>query len=287
MQKESYYVISNPSVQEKDDLQILFSGYSQTKPGHAIGPRVLDYYLIHYVEAGRGTFSVHGDSYTLSKGDCFIIEPEQLVGYAADLDEPWFYRWIACRGSKVMPILISAGYSAGNPVISFGENKTISRQFKNIIEALQKKRTSVNLEALGHFYLLLAQFQEALFLPNHVYLEKMSEQERKIKQAIHYLTTQYSEAMSIEMLADNLGYNRAYLSQIFKQYTGLSPVTFLLQIRLNKAKLLLRERKELTVAQVASSVGFEDPLHFSKQFKKLHGVSPNEYRKMIIRMEPT
>jgi AraC-like DNA-binding protein len=85
------------------------------------------------------------------------------------------------------------------------------------------------------------------------------------------------------MMAESLGYNRAYLSRLFKQHTKITPVTFLLKLRIDKARLLLRERLELTVEQIASSVGFHDPLYFSKQFRRWYGVSPTEYREQMKR----
>ncbi len=66
----------------------------------------------------------------------------------------------------------------------------------------------------------------------------------------------------MEMMAENLGYNRAYLSKLFKEHTGITPVTFLLRLRLDNARRMLRERLELTVEQIAFSVGFRDPLYF-------------------------
>ncbi|UUZ80048.1 AraC family transcriptional regulator [Paenibacillus sp. P26] len=93
-----------------------------------------------------------------------------------------------------------------------------------------------------------------------------------MEQAIRWLTLQYYQPISIEQMAQSLGYHRTHLSKMFKQHTGLSPMNFLLKIRMERAKLLLLE--PLTIEQVASSVGFSDPLYFSKQFKKWYGRSP-------------
>ncbi|MED4599917.1 AraC family transcriptional regulator, partial [Paenibacillus validus] len=103
-----------------------------------------------------------------------------------------------------------------------------------------------------------------------------------VRQALQYLSAQYAEPITIELMAETLGYNRAYLSTLFKEHTGVSPVTFLLRLRLDKARRLLRERPELTVEQIASSVGFQDPLHFSKQFKRQYQTSPSEYRRSLL-----
>ncbi|MBW7457649.1 helix-turn-helix domain-containing protein, partial [Paenibacillus sepulcri] len=70
----------------------------------------------------------------------------------------------------------------------------------------------------------------------------------------------------------------------FKQHTGMTPVTFLLKLRLDKARQLLRERQELTTQQIAASVGLQDPLYFSKQFRRFYGLSPSAYREEMRRV---
>ncbi|MNP15401.1 HTH-type transcriptional regulator YesS [compost metagenome] len=110
-----------------------------------------------------------------------------------------------------------------------------------------------------------------------------SQVQRTVKQMILYMSTQFAHPVSIEQMCDSLGYNRAYLSRIFKKETGLSPVTYLLKLRIDKSRQLLRERPELSIEQIASSVGLTDALYFSRQFKRFCGVSPSVYRHQIDR----
>ncbi|WP_312729295.1 helix-turn-helix transcriptional regulator, partial [Enterococcus sp.] len=65
-----------------------------------------------------------------------------------------------------------------------------------------------------------------------------------------------------------------YLSKIFKEATGVSPINYLIEIRLKRAKDMLKN-DNLTIKEVASAVGYQDAYHFSKSFKKLYGVSPS------------
>lgn len=95
---DSYSVNSQTSPQLTPGMFVLFSGESQTKPLHKLGPKVYDYYLIHYVISGKGRFHCRGCDIPLSTGDSFLIEPEQLVSYISDEKDPWHYRWIAFSG---------------------------------------------------------------------------------------------------------------------------------------------------------------------------------------------
>jgi AraC-like DNA-binding protein len=280
---ESYYVISNPFPDQESDLLVLFTGESQTKPAHQLGPKVYDYYLIHHIIAGKGRFTIQGREVELGAGDSFIIKPEQLVSYISDDEEPWHYRWIAFRGSQAAELVATTGIPAQQTILHTGKRRQVPVIFRQIGRAFHEKKAGSHLKANGYLHLLLAEFSEALAPSSPLGDVPHTESERIIAQAIHYLSTQYAEPITIEMMAESLGYNRAYLSRLFKQYTKITPVTFLLKLRIDKARLLLRERLELTVEQIASSVGFHDPLYFSKQFRRWYGVSPTEYRDQMKR----
>jgi len=286
--KTTYRVISNPCP-DSSELLVLFTGHSQTKPMHRLGPKVFDYWLIHYVESGFGTFTCEGKTYSLRRGDSFIIFPGVLVSYESDRQSPWAYRWIAFKGEAVERLMAATGFSLSMPTVR-SERSGIGGWFERVKKVFQEKPSGVNLWASGYLQLLLAEYAEAIHSSmEHDAWENGNDDDigasdmkgsgvTLARQAIHYLSMQYAEPVTIENMAESLGYNRAYLSRVFRQHTGVNPVTFLLQLRLDRARRLLRERLELTIEQVASSVGFQDALYFSKQFRRKYGESPSEYR---------
>jgi YesN/AraC family two-component response regulator len=71
-----------------------------------------------------------------------------------------------------------------------------------------------------------------------------------------------------------------YISRIFKEVTGESPINYLIKIRLAKAKELLEKDDSSNVKAIGTAVGYDDVYHFSKLFKKYYGISPLNYRKM-------
>ncbi|MEK8130684.1 AraC family transcriptional regulator [Paenibacillus filicis] len=282
--KDSYYVVSNPSAPgDEHGLVVLFAGNSQTKPGHKPGPKVVDYYLLHHVLSGRGTYTCADREYELGAGDTFLIEPDTLVQYTADTEIPWHYRWIAFRGESAPGLLSQTGLGSRQLVVRTPRNRRIPALFRQVQEAFQTRAAGASLQAAGCLHLAMAEFARALQPVEPGQPAAESGGARVVQQALHYLSAQYAEPITIELMAEALGYNRAYLSTLFKSHTGVSPVTFLLRLRLDKARHLLRERPELTVEQVASSVGFQDPLHFSKQFKRHYQTSPTDYRLSLLR----
>lgn len=288
MTKETYSVVSNPipipaSADTSPPLHVLFSGESQTKPGHRLGPKVYDFYLMHLILSGKGTFSLNGVRYELGAGDTFLIQPEQIVSYESDPADPWRYRWIAFAGTTASELVESAGFQQDQPVVSLKDIRKAALLYRNVYLTFRSAKSSASVQAAGWLHLLLALYQDHRASGEGEAGLLRQDHEDIQRQVIHYLNTQYSHPVSIEQMAEALGYNRAYLSRAFKRKTGLSPVSFLLKLRLDKAKLMLRERPELTVEQISASVGLQDALYFSKQFRKQFGHSPTAYRQDILK----
>ncbi|WP_438447931.1 AraC family transcriptional regulator [Gorillibacterium sp. sgz5001074] len=275
----NYTVAINPHPARGGELGILFSGYSQTSHDHRVGPLVHDHYLLHFVLSGRGTYYCAGNSYPVGKGGAFMIFPGELVRYDADPAEPWEYRWIGMRGRQADELLGRLGITPHRPVMDVPYSNRTAGLFKRIEQVLRKGGPACDLEAGGWTRLALAELVQGRAGDLKRGLEPTSEIKRQVEQAVRWLTLQYAQPISIEHMAQNLGYHRTHLSKMFKRETGMSPMEFLLQIRMERAKLLLAE--PLTVEQVAASVGYTDPLYFSKQFKRSCGQSPTEYRRSL------
>ncbi|KAF1296239.1 AraC family transcriptional regulator [Enterococcus sp. JM4C] len=96
-----------------------------------------------------------------------------------------------------------------------------------------------------------------------------------VNHAVYYLENHHNQEITLEQLADILYVSPTHLSKIFKEATGVSPINYLIQVRLKHAKELLKN-DQLTIRDVAQAVGYQDAYHFSKLFKKYYGVSPSQ-----------
>ncbi|WP_138753184.1 AraC family transcriptional regulator [Paenibacillus sinopodophylli] len=265
----------------KDEMSVLFAGKGQPVSGHFIGPAVHDYFLIHIVLEGEGVFETLGKAYTCVVGDAFVIFPDILVKYEGSKINPWTYTWVGFSGEVVESALRSIGITPDNAVIRECSLPVIQRMIRSIRKSMDKKNSPAlgNMEASGWLRLLLHELggkhigglEQESIPESHSY--------RQIDQAIRLMTLQYGQQLSIEGIARTLGYHRAHLTRLFKEATGLPPMQYLLKVRMKKAEELLRT--ELTVAQIATSVGYNDPLFFTKQFRKWSGQSPTSFRKSL------
>lgn len=103
----------------------------------------------------------------------------------------------------------------------------------------------------------------------------------RLKQAVQliitYIENNYAQEITIEQLATTHFVSPTYLSKIFKEVTGVSPINYLILIRLQQAYQLL-VTEEYPIKEVARAVGYEDAYHFSKSFKKQYGIAPSAVR---------
>ncbi len=121
-------------------------------------------------------------------------------------------------------------------------------------------------------------------LETHGLKISIAEKEKKtlVNNIIYYLEKHHTEEVSLETLSETMYISPTYISRVFKEETGNSPINYLINIRLNRAKEML-ETNQVTVKEAAETVGYQDAYYFSKLFKKHYGKSPSEFAKKISR----
>ena len=261
------------------DLKVYQYGYEECAPNHSYGPANRDHFLLHFISSGKGTFRSKNKSYALSAGQGFLICPGIVTSYSADENEPWTYSWIGFSGTNAEYYLSRAGLSSENPVFSYENTEEFHKIFAELL-LLDRNKISDQVRMIGYIYMLLALMMEnslTLALEGKAFF---SSKEEYVKNAVLYLQTNFSRKVTVQETADYLGLNRSYLGVIFKEITGLTPQEFLVDFRIDKAKKLLLD-KSMSIGDVSRSVGYDDPLTFSKLFKKKVGISLNSYRKTL------
>ena len=98
--------------------------------------------------------------------------------------------------------------------------------------------------------------------------------------ARRYFNEHYNEQISIEDYAQSRNMSVSWFQRSFKQIVNYSPMQYILTIRMNNAASLL-ESTDYSMAEISAIVGYDNPLYFSRLFKKQKGVSPSEYRKLV------
>jgi AraC family transcriptional regulator len=102
--------------------------------------------------------------------------------------------------------------------------------------------------------------------------------ERQLQRLLEFIREHLSEPLSLEALAQQVGFSPSYFARVFNQAMGASPHQFVLRARLQRAQQLL-EQTELPLAQVAAACGFADQSHLTQVFKEQLGCTPRAYRR--------
>lgn len=260
------------------DVSLNFFGYENCSPGYSYGPSIREIYVLHYITHGQGRFYYQNNVINLREGDFFLLKPNELTFYQADDKNPWSYYWLGLGGTKIADYF---RYSRINELTYWKNSQScdtqkIAEQLITLAEtANQSKGHNSHLHLLGRIYELLFQLSQAY--PSQDTSNYQSSYQLYLD-AKHMIDTRYLMTdLSIQSIADTLSINRSYLTTIFKEYQQQSPKEYLLHIRMHRAKQLLESTKE-SIKVIAFSVGFSDPLYFSKAFKKFWHCSPREMR---------
>jgi two-component system response regulator YesN len=124
-------------------------------------------------------------------------------------------------------------------------------------------------------------FREAVLrLCQQLKLKRKGKVKDPVEEAKTYIEQHLAAEVSLEEVAEMLGLNPSYFSQLFKQTTGETFVHYRTRRRMEKAKKLL-ESPHYRITDISCEVGFSDHPHFTKTFKKVTGFSPSEYRHML------
>jgi transcriptional regulator GlxA family with amidase domain len=98
-----------------------------------------------------------------------------------------------------------------------------------------------------------------------------------LERAIRYLEARADGRIRVAELAAIVGVSPSHLTALFRESTGGGPAAFHTSLKMARARTLL-DTSSSSISEVARTVGYDDPLYFSRQFRRLHGVSPSEYR---------
>lgn len=237
----------------------------------------LDYQLL-YVASGKAHFYFSGEEKIISAGNMVLYRPneEQRYYYYA-AEQPEIY-WVHFTGNNVKNILRKYGITDDTRVIYSGVSMEYKRLYLSMIQELQMKREDYE-ELLVHYFmqLLISIHRQILVKPRKKNLMLMDEMDR----AVDYFREHYNEAISIEAYAADHNISVGWFIQNFKQYTQTTPAQYIQSLRITNAKLLL-ETTNYNVSEISNLVGYENPLYFSRFFKKQCGMSPVQFRKQLL-----
>ncbi len=256
---------------DEKDLQILCFGYNNfetLEPNKCF--HFKDRYTLHYVINGEGQLYIKNKKYIVKERQFFLVPMNTKIAYYPNPKNKWSYVWFNYIGDFADNFNNSIRMSQDSPIRSVDENFDESTLF-DLVYKLNKVGELNYYDVLSAFY----SCANVLTLKNRTTTqsEKLIIDAKRIV-ALNYMDTDFS----IETITKLLHVSHSYLIRIFKEKTGQTLISYLLEKRLKKAGELLKETS-FSAKEIAFTVGFNDDVHFLKKFKEFYGKTTREYRK--------
>jgi AraC-like DNA-binding protein len=235
--------------------------------------RTLNEYQISYITKGQGVLETRDQSFEIKAGTVFTILPGQWHRYRPDPATGWDEYYVGFDGRYVSNIFNQPFFKNSGNAFRVGHNIMLLNSFKDIIEKVKGEHPGYQQQLAGRVMNILGEIVSVV--KNQEFEGK--EIEKRIREAQFDIRERLDQSLNMEIFAGRYQMSYSYFRKLFKTYTGLSPVQYHLQLRLQRARDLLSSTNK-SVKEIAFSLGFESQFHFSKIYKKKFGIAPKKSR---------
>ncbi len=240
--------------------------------------RILNDYQFVYIVKGGGVFkSVNCKERSIKEGDLIILFPGEWHNYHPNEDTGWDEYWVGFKGKYIEQLISNNIFSHNNPVLELGISGSLLSLFADLLRTAEHEKAGFQIMLAGILQhitsTIIYKSKNQAFADSYI-LDKLSEARLLMKQQIE-------NPSSPEEIAAQLGVGYSWFRRSFKDYTGISPAQYQIQLRLIRAKELL-SRTSLNISEIAYKLHFENGGQFATFFKKREGLTPKEYREWFL-----
>lgn len=258
------YRISSTPINK--DFKVLEIGYNRVPSSlRQVHKRAV--YILHYVISGEGNFC--GKDFC--KGFCYTVFPNQIETIVSDKDAPYESYWIMLEGLGAGEILKKCSFMQKNDAFLFERTKQCA-------EILRETLFDINpANDIDEAYYMHSAFYR-IMAEHSRNCSKFTTAETIAQKVKNFIDQNFQKDITVDNISETFNFSRNYLFSLFKKEYGISPKTYIGELRIKKAKELLKTEKNLNISEIAFSVGYKDPLYFSRIFYKKIGLSPKYFR---------
>jgi len=246
-------------------------GWESCAPGYRVAREEFPYYAIEFVASGEGAVTLNGREYPLVPGAYFVYGPGIPHGIENRGTAPLEKYFMNLRPADDDFLTSEWSEPIGKCLHSVRPH-SVGESFEELIEyALERNAWSAKI-CSGIVRLLALKLAEAS-VPSGDFSGAAYE---TYARCVSVINRRYRELRGLEDMADACGIDQSYLCRLFRKYGHRSPYQYHLRLVMNHAADLLT-KGGLRVSDTAEAVGYPDPMHFSRTFKKVMGISPSRF----------
>ncbi|MGG6295905.1 AraC family ligand binding domain-containing protein [Leptolyngbya sp. AN02str] len=254
------------------DLELLYAHYIT----HSFARHTHDTFAIGVIMQGAEAFVYRGAQYVAPTGHVVVINPGEVHTGSAATEMGWTYRMLYPAEELLRQAATETWGGAANtpyfaePVIW---DEDLRRSLLLLHAALEHSDSP--LEQDSRMVWTLAQMVQRHAIA-HRFEPSVGRESGAVQRVQRYLHDHFAQSVTLNELAAIANLSPYYFLRTFRRQTGLPPHEYLNQVRLRQAKVLLR--RGWAIADVAHHAGFSDQSHLTRQFKRMMGVTPGQYR---------
>ncbi|WP_316838527.1 AraC family transcriptional regulator [Pedobacter gandavensis] len=237
-------------------------------------------YVLLYCLAGKGQCETGTEVFSLEANQFMFLSPQQFFHFQAKPENPCSLYWIHFNGQMVDELKTTYDLQQFRTPAPLPLSNQVTSTWQKIHSCLTD---GFALENIGYANLNLYHLISLLLFVNKPIKkgqkqeENIQQDEDQLEQSIVFMKENLHKPLSVEVISKEFNYSSSHYSTLFKQKTGLSPIDYLIRLKIQHACQLLN-KSNLIIKEVAQKVGYDDPFYFSRIFKKITGKSPVEYK---------
>jgi AraC-like DNA-binding protein len=244
--------------------------------------RVLTLFQLVYISAGSGRFwSEPTGEVAVDPGTVFILFPGVRHAYSPDRATGWTEEWIGFGGPHATRLKRNGVLQAERPIFNIGIHEDLLSMFDSAVSLCREQTPGFQIR-LGALVLQIVASVHAL----HQYVQQHDAAGETIRRARYLMQQRLESGISVDEIAYRCNLTYGQLLRMFRQYTGLTPYQYFLQLRIHRAKELLND-PNARIKEVAARLQFENQYYFARLFKKKTGTTPSEWRDQRLAATPS
>jgi AraC-like DNA-binding protein len=264
-----FYLNLDPPASRR--LTVVSGGCEQCAPDYGINRRDFPYCAIEFVARGQGRLTLAGREHHLEPGVIFTYGPGVAQRIRNDPQHPltkYFVNFVGVEGRR----LLRAANIAPGRIVQSASPEEILPLFDEVIRTALRSSPLRDRICAVLVEQIILRIAESAVPPGTVGTLAFETYQR----CRRFIEEHHMDAQTLGQIAERCYVDPAYLCRLFGRYDHQSPYQYLLRLRMGQAAHRLQSPGTL-VKQVAGELGFSDPFHFSRAFRRIYGVSPRRF----------